>query len=78
MRPRVRTEKEERGNRIHPQKCDAMHTKSPLAVYIYTLPVVYISILPPSCNGGGTCAQQHHFLEEERILSCPFTYLCFF
>lgn len=53
-------------------------TGNMLTVDVYPHPVVYASILPPSCKDRSACTQQQHFLEEEENLICPFTCLCFF
>lgn len=52
-------------------------TGNTLTVDTYTLPVVHVSILPPSCTDGSACAQQQHLLEGQKNLICPFTYLWF-
>jgi len=54
------------------------YTGNTLTVDIYNFPVVYVSILPSLGKHGIACAQLQHFLEEERNLICPFSYLCFF
>lgn len=43
-------------------------TGNSLTVNAYPLPVVYV----PSCKDGSICAQQHHFLKEEKNLSLFF------
>lgn len=53
-------------------------TGNTLTVDTYTPPVVYVSILPLPRKDGTAWAQQQHFLQEEKNLICPFTYLWFF
>lgn len=53
-------------------------TGNSLTVDKYTPPVVYVFILPPSRKDGSACAQRQHFLEAEKYLMCPFTYLWLF